>query len=169
MISYLAVTVIADDRPGIIEKIAEKIKANGGNWLESNMSRLAGKFAGILLISVAAKDEESLTTALKNLQNNDIRIQIETSNTSADDNATRITIHLMANDRPGIIAELSALFARNQINVEELATWCESAPMSAELLFKAVASVAIPENLSLDDLTDLLESLSDDLVVEFET
>ena len=50
---YLVLTVMADDRPGIVERIADAVAAAGGNWLESNMSRLGGKFAGILLVDIA--------------------------------------------------------------------------------------------------------------------
>ena len=52
---YLTLTIISDDRPGVIEKVATIVASHGGNWLESNMSRLAGKFAGILLVNVETR------------------------------------------------------------------------------------------------------------------
>lgn len=54
MNTYLILTVIADDRPGLVDSLAATIGEHAGNWLESNMSQLAGKFAGILRIGVAA-------------------------------------------------------------------------------------------------------------------
>ena len=53
MTSNLVLTVIADDKPGLVESLSQTIAANSGNWLESSMSQLAGKFAGILRVSVA--------------------------------------------------------------------------------------------------------------------
>ena len=53
MNTYLVLTVIADDKPGLVETLAEVIADHKGNWLESSMSQLAGKFAGILRVSVA--------------------------------------------------------------------------------------------------------------------
>ena len=32
----LVVTVIGEDRPGIVERIAEEVASRGGNWLESH-------------------------------------------------------------------------------------------------------------------------------------
>ena len=46
----LVLTLIGPDRPGLVEAVAEVVAAHGGNWLESRMARLAGKFAGILRI-----------------------------------------------------------------------------------------------------------------------
>ena len=50
----LVVTVIGNDRPGIVERLSDVVLAAGANWEESRMARLAGKFAGILRISVSA-------------------------------------------------------------------------------------------------------------------
>ncbi|MGB4246421.1 MAG: ACT domain-containing protein, partial [Pseudohongiellaceae bacterium] len=48
MATYLVLTIIGDDKPGLVELLSETIARHSGNWLESNMSHLAGKFAGIL-------------------------------------------------------------------------------------------------------------------------
>src|SRR3990167_11495407 len=49
---HLVLTVIAQDQPGLVERIAQCISEHGGNWLESRMSRMAGQFAGILRVDV---------------------------------------------------------------------------------------------------------------------
>ena len=51
MRSQLVLTVIGRDRPGLVEAIASQIAKHGGNWEESRMAHLAGKFAGILRIT----------------------------------------------------------------------------------------------------------------------
>ena len=50
----LVLTLIGPDRPGLVEAVAQPIAANGGNWLESRMAHLGGKFAGILRVDVPA-------------------------------------------------------------------------------------------------------------------
>ena len=42
----LVLTLLGSDRPGLVELVAGVIAAHGGNWLESRMSHLCGKFAG---------------------------------------------------------------------------------------------------------------------------
>ena len=67
MKTCLVLTVIADDKPGLVETLAEVIADHKGSWLESSMSQLAGKFAGILRVSVATNRAENLIDALSSL------------------------------------------------------------------------------------------------------
>ena len=48
----LILTVIGDDRPGLVERLASAISRHDGNWLESSMSHLSGKVAGIVSIEL---------------------------------------------------------------------------------------------------------------------
>ena len=48
----LVMTVIGQDRPGLVDTIAGLVAGHAGNWLESRMSRLGGQFAGILRVEV---------------------------------------------------------------------------------------------------------------------
>ena len=168
MSNYLALTVLADDRPGIIEDISEVIASNGGNWLESSMSRLAGKFAGILLVEVTEDRQPSLITKLDDLSASGIRIVAEPSKAVEPPAGQSVLLTVVGNDRAGIVSEISALLARQHVNLEELSTNCESAPMSAETLFRASAHIQLPESLTQEKLQESLESLSDDLMVELE-
>jgi glycine cleavage system regulatory protein len=166
---YLALTIIADDRPGIVEKVADMVASNGGNWLESNMSRLAGKFAGILLVDIAEDKQAILLSALNTLEAQGIRVSGEASRITESATGEHLGLTVVGNDRPGIVGELSSLLAKLHVNVEELCTNCEDAPMSSEILFRATAKVSLPQSgLNREQLQDALEALSDDLMVEFE-
>ena len=50
MARALVMTVIGEDRPGLVEALAELIAAHEGSWDESRMARLAGHFAGVVQI-----------------------------------------------------------------------------------------------------------------------
>ncbi len=52
--TFLVLTVIGDDRPGLVGELSAAISSHQGNWLESSMSHLAGKFAGIVKVAVPA-------------------------------------------------------------------------------------------------------------------
>src|SRR5436189_2198459 len=73
----LVMTVIGQDRPGLVESVAAIVAEHGGNWLESRMSRLGGQFAGILRVEVPADDESSLLSALKQLEARDLTIVVQ--------------------------------------------------------------------------------------------
>ena len=48
----LVLTVLSNDRPGIVKELSEVLNEYDGNWTDSRMIHLAGKFAGLLKASV---------------------------------------------------------------------------------------------------------------------
>ena len=61
----LVVTFVGDDRPGIVQEMSQRVTARDGNWLESQMTRLAGKFAGVARVSV---DEAVFASLVEDMQ-----------------------------------------------------------------------------------------------------
>ncbi len=51
-VSSLVLTVVGDDRAGLVTALAEVVSAHGGNWEHSQLAELAGTFAGIVVVSV---------------------------------------------------------------------------------------------------------------------
>jgi glycine cleavage system regulatory protein len=164
---FLVLTVLGEDRPGLVESVAHVIATHGGNWLESRMARLAGKFAGILRASVPGDNTASLTAALQELEAQGLRLLIDWS--ASDEPAPtyrQLTLDLMGNDRLGIIRDVSHALAQHGINIDALDTAYLSAPMSGEMLFKATAQLRVPLNVVLADLQEGLEQLAHDLMVD---
>jgi glycine cleavage system regulatory protein len=168
MTTNLVLTVIADDKPGLVESLSQTIASNSGNWLESSMSQLAGKFAGILRVSVADDHVEKLIEELNGLSS-ELKLIIEKATEDAAARPSRLVkMNLVGNDRPGIIKEISAALAALAVNVVRLNTECAPAPMSSDTLFRAKARLEVPEGLALEVLQGKLEKLADDLIVEIE-
>jgi glycine cleavage system regulatory protein len=165
----LVLTLIGPDRPGLVEAVADVIASHGGNWLESRMAHLAGKFAGILRVEVPAAKVAPLSGALSALQDRGLRVVAEPSDSTvpaAPEPARTMELELVGLDRPGIVREISQILARGGANVEELSTNRSSAPMSGEMLFLAKARVRLPGDADLATLRTALERLASDLMVE---
>ncbi|NIE76649.1 glycine cleavage system protein R [Pantoea sp. Tr-811] len=163
---HLVLTVIAPDKAGQVERIAQCIADHNGNWLESRMSRMAGQFAGILRVAVPAENYDELVKSLQALGKHDIRVLIAQSGIEPSCTWKPIAMELVGNDRPGIVRDITRLLAEQGVNLERFTTGVRPAPMSSEPLFYADALLALPLTLSLDDLQQKLESLADDLMVE---
>lgn len=168
MPNHLLITVIADDRPGIVERLAATINQHQGNWLESSLSRLAGKFAGILSVSVADDQLQPLSDALQQLADEGIRLSVETALNKQAETGQPLQLSVTGNDRPGIVKEISARLTGLNVNVEKLHTYCESAAMTGELLFNLRATLRLPLTTDRDQVRENLEELSNDLMVEIE-
>jgi glycine cleavage system regulatory protein len=60
------ISFISQDRPGLVEALSEVISKHGGNWLESRLSQLAGKFTGLISISLPEESSAALQVYRKN-------------------------------------------------------------------------------------------------------
>ncbi|OFE13404.1 glycine cleavage system protein R [Pseudohongiella acticola] len=166
MKTYLVLTLIGNDQPGLVESLAQIVAQHQGNWLESNMSRLAGKFAGILRVSVDEDKSDALVSALDALSPRLKLIVEHSAQPEADQPQRSLRLSLVGNDRPGIIRDISGALARQKVNVDDLDTECVPAPMSSDILFRAEAVLHIPADLDIEALRAELERLADDLIVD---
>ena len=169
MFESLVLTVIADDRPGIVKQLSHLIEEHGGNWTDSSMLSLAGKFAGILLLQGARENSETLLQSLRQLENSGLQVAAHRSPGAADSSEWRhMSLELLGQDRPGIVHDITAILGRHGVNVRKLVTGCESASMSAELLFRARAELMVPAAVARAELRSELEALANELMVDRE-
>jgi glycine cleavage system regulatory protein len=163
----LVMTVIGQDRPGLVDSVAALVAEYGGNWLESRMSRLGGHFAGILRVEVPSENEPPLVAALKRLESSGLTVVVHPDQPKALPTSTRQSVlDIVGQDRPGIVREISHALASFGVNVEELHTECASAAMSGETLFKAHARLSIPASCDAAQIRQQLERIAADLIVE---
>ena len=162
---HLVLTVIGDDRPGLVGELSAAISVHHGNWLESSMAQLAGKFAGIVEVSVDEKHAGALKLELGQLAGLKVTVEMAVPQRSAP-TGRRLKLALVGHDRIGIVREVSQVLAHHAVNVESLDTHTSSAPMSAALLFHAVAELTAAPDLDVSALTGELERISNDLMVD---
>jgi glycine cleavage system regulatory protein len=166
MRTSLVLTVLGDDKPGIVELLSDQILAAGANWEESRMARLAGKFAGLLRVSVDADRADALAANLMTLGAGGLTVVVERSGDSQPGVFRTLRLELLGNDHPGIIRDISRVLAHHRVNIEELETNVTSAPMSGEALFRARALLQIPSTITVDALVGVLEALAGELMVD---
>ena len=166
----LVLTIIAPDRPGLIELVSKTVAAHQGNWESSRMARMAGRFAGILQVSVPTEHADRLVAGLDALGSGELHVVVERAAPapSASEASTGhlLRVELVGNDRPGVIRDVSSALAHRGINVELLATECAAAPMAGGMLLKVTAQVRAPAELSVDALRQVLEQHASDFMVE---
>ena len=112
-------SLIGRDRPGLVESIAAIVAEQGGNWLESRMSRLGGQFAGILRVEAPEDKQPALVKALETLKSHGLSIVVQPDATAAASPARLHILELVGQDRPGIVRQISGVLASSGLNVEE--------------------------------------------------
>jgi glycine cleavage system regulatory protein len=160
----LVLTAIGDDRAGLVSALADVVAEYGGNWEQSQMAELAGKFAGIVLVTVPDTNVGALAEALEPLADI-LAVQVHVGGGTITD-ARVLSLHLLGNDRPGIVRELSTVLSTHGISIDQLTTKTREAPMAGGVLFEAEAVLEAPAALDIEELRSILEGLAGELMVD---
>jgi glycine cleavage system regulatory protein len=166
----LVLTVIGDDKAGLVNAVAQVVARHGGNWERSQMAELAGKFAGIVLVTVPDAGRQALVADLEPLQGM-LDITVQEAGDAVDVIAPGVelfTLDLIGSDRPGIVREITEVLAAHAVNIDSLRTETREAPMSGGRLFEASARLEVPPGADLGALRVALERLANELMVEIE-
>ncbi len=165
----LVLTAIGEDRPGLVSALSQAVAGAGGNWLESQMSRLAGTFAGIVLVDVAAGRVGDLRQGLGRLGAEGVlSVDLAEVHDAEAPAGEPLHVSVIGNDRPGIVREVSGALASLGVTIERLGTETREAPMADGRLFEADADVRVPSGVSLQQVQHAIEALAHDLVVDLD-
>ncbi|WP_144392241.1 glycine cleavage system protein R [Pleionea sediminis] len=160
----LLISVFGKDRPGLVKRISDSVRTQGGNWLESRLSHLGGKFSGLVLAEFEQSNVEQAKSELLQLSDDQLDVLVEASVEPLD--GELVKVQLVGNDKTGIVYEIADALNQLNANVEKMDSQIEPAPMSGGELFKAKLLVKLPSGLNFSDVKEKLESLADDLMVD---
>ena len=163
----LVLTLLGNDQPGLVSRVSRAVADEGGSWLESQLARLAGTFAGIALVDVPSDKVGSLRAALAGLSDV-LDVTVKDAAEPAPVQGRRLVLHLVGHDQPGIVRSITEALAARGVSIEQLATAIVEAPMAGGLLFEADAVLTAPADVDNDDLQNDLESLARELMVDLD-
>lgn len=166
MHSVLVLTISGVDRAGLVEQLAEVVAANGGNWEHSRMVHLAGRFVGLLQVSVNGEAQQELEVALRSVDGLDVMIASGEQDAEIEGTTDVFDLELLGSDHPGIVRDVFAALAAAEVNVEELNTRTYSAPDSGGMLFEARARLSCLPGVDREVVRDELERIAGDLMVD---
>ncbi len=161
----LVLTVIGDDRAGLVHALAEVIAGHGGNWENSRLARLAGKFAGVVEVGIDPASVDELVAALASLDGR-LEVTAHPATPAPETQTVQFALSLVGADHPGIVQEISGVLSGAGVNVLELSTEQQDAPMAGGKVFVADAILEAPAGTDIDSLARDLERLATDLMVD---
>ncbi len=164
--AHLVLTVVGDDRAGLVNALAEKIAAFDGNWEQSELAELAGAFAGIVLVSVADDRVSGLTESLRSL---DGLLNVTAHHgalQSVDDSRSTLAFTVLGNDRPGIVRDVTAAIAAHSLSIDVFRSRTLEAPMAGGVLFEASVEVSVPDGTDATAIERALEALAGEIQVD---
>lgn len=162
----LVLTVVGDDRAGLVSAVAEIVQTHGGNWENSELAELAGAFAGIVEVSVAAERADALRAALEGLSAT-LAVTVHPGAPEGTASAPHsVTLDVVGNDRPGIVHDVSSALSARGVSIERMSTQTTDASMAGGRLFEASITVVVGPDVEVDDLVADLERIAAEIQVD---
>ena len=168
--AHFAVTIIGKDRPGIVADAAEVLYTLGCNVEDSSCTMLGGEFAMILIVShekpfskkrlegeFAAKNTgNGLSAFIRSLKDDEVCYR--------EPMGELCLVSVYGSDKPGIVFRITRELADRGVNITDLNTKLIGTP--SEPVYVLMLEAALPQGMSADDASDLLENLKKELSVE---
>lgn len=163
----LVLTIVGDDRAGLVAAVADVVGAHGGNWENSQMAELAGAFAGIVEVSVTSSRVEALREALSALKGlHTVAVRAHENETTDASTSRQIKFEVLGNDHPGIVLEISSTLSEHGLSIDRMTTEIRDAAMSGGRLFEAAITASVPASVDVDEVKAELERLAAEIHVD---
>ncbi len=160
-------TVVGSDRPGLTKALADAVHAAGGNWLESHLARLGGRYVGSVLVDLPDGAMATLEAAAQRIDAEGLSVTVLAAVEQPPVQGAALRLELVGQDRPGIVREVTTVLAGLGVNIEDFATSVESGAQSGLPLFRATARLLVPAATSIDSVGAALEAISGEIMVDF--
>lgn len=161
--TYLVLTAVGPDRPGLVSEIAAAIHGAGANLEDSRMAILGGEFALLLLLSGPEQAAEAVERAAGPLgEKLGLRLLSKRTGPGARKDFLPYRISVTGFDRPGIVLRISEILARRGVNVASLESHLAFAPLSGTPMFVLEAELQVPSEVALAELRRELSAQCDE-------
>jgi glycine cleavage system regulatory protein len=164
--AQVVLTVLGRDRPGLARALADLVMGAGGNWLESHLGRLGGRFVGAVLVEIDDERREALERALQALGREDLEVRAAPAGEAAHAPGEDLRFSVVGQDRPGIVKQVTEALIGLHVNIEELTSRLEIGAHSGARLFIADVRLRLPPGVDAERVKDVLEDISGEIMVD---
>jgi len=169
---YLVLTAVGEDRPGLVSRITGLIADCGCNVEDSRMAVLGTQFAFILLLGGDDAPVAAVEGAVPALAE-ELGLFLTSRRSGPPEGRAagdRIPYEVrgVCLDHPGVVHEISHFLAQRGINIGELTTRTQAAPVTGAPLFSMHLAVEVPAGEGIIALRRDLEQFCDPLGVDVE-
>ena len=170
MRSYVVISSMGQDRPGLAKEIAEFFTARGINIERSRGCVLGNEFGMIILTSGKTDDIERLIKDLDSLREK-TKLEINVRKTKAPshrDTLPSIPYKLIATsiDHPGIIHQICKSLQLRGVNIEDISTNVDNNPFTGANVFHMTCYFSLPPAVKIIDLKNDFNRISDEYNID---
>ncbi len=152
---YAVITAVGPDRRGIMDDLAESVTSCGANIEETKASILGGEFAVIMLVSGPAEAVEKLRATMPaEFADKALAVSVRLTDGPVRPRGLPYMIESVSLDTPGIVRAVTGVLRVHGINIEELESVAEAAPLSGTPLFRMRIRINITPGARLTALRE---------------
>ena len=156
---HLIIKGIGPDRPGIVSNISKFVTSNNGNIEESRMIRLGSEFSIIMLIAIPDDSQDNLSNQLESIEG--IKFYLTPTRKLSSYEYPNYMISVSGADNEGIVHTVTDILTSMGVNIIEVITDTQNAPITGTILFHMVAKLNLTDNI--DKLSDKLFEIQTNL------
>jgi glycine cleavage system transcriptional repressor len=126
--TWIAVTAVGEDRPGIVARVTGAMLDLGCNLGETSMARLRGEFAMILLVRLSERGDVAEARERLGALGSEMELTVNVRELAGDELAATdapgvaYILRVYGADRPGIVHAVTSLLAGQGFNITDLET-----------------------------------------------
>ena len=156
------------DKPGLVSKISKIINSHKGNIEVSKMSLLESDFTLLMLIKIPKNNIRDLFKSLNKLSDLVVSGKMTETNKTISKNFIKYIFKINTADNVGIIFVFSNFFKKNGLNIINMETHIENAPITGMPLFVLDSILMIPKDIDFKNFKKKLNEIADENNIEYE-
>ena len=150
------------DHPGIVSLVSGVIAERGWSIEDASMTRLAGRFAMLLVVSAADGSVNDVVASLKpTLDLFGVAFQVDEVDSETPEVVTgqKWTVTVYGSDRPGIVAAVTNVLAKLDVNIDDLST------RASDSTYTMLIDATVPEAVEAAEFKARLAEVGESLNV----
>lgn len=144
------VSLLGDDREGLIPHLEQNTHNHQGQWLANKFSQIDGQFAALIKVSVPAQNEQTLKAFFNQQSGMTARFSPVPETTS--DKGAALTLNIEATDQLGIINKITQQLESLGVTIDHLECRRISIIEIGASLLSIEAHIQLAQDLSPDEL-----------------
>lgn len=151
------------DRASLLVDLAKFTHDNDGIWLNSKVSYLDGHVAANIKVSLPEDKAPMVKANL--LAYKDLAVKIDNVSTSYATPSKSITVTIKANDRPGLVSEITHLIQESAAEILHIESRRLQVQPIGGTVFHSELVLKIPEDFNTDVLFSELKTIDESLLI----
>jgi glycine cleavage system transcriptional repressor len=160
---FRILTLVGEDRPGIVDSVSGLLLKREGNIEDSRMASMGGCFTIMSLFSCEEDQLPRIEEGLASWRAEGLQAALHEAADPLErvvPPALPLTLEVTSMDHPGIVKEVVHLLHLFRVNIEAMDTRVTRAPLSGAPLFNLRLEAAVPADEPIARVKAELESLA---------